>query len=157
MSGRIYAESELGKSTTFSVGHLSVSNDKEGAYKIKRILIVEDEPAICEVCRRVLTTEGFEVDIAVDGKLAQDILEEKNYELCLIDIRTPVMNGKQLYQVIVGKYQKLVEGVIFTTGDTADEYTKHFLEVAGRPFLFKPFTPDELTAIVRETLKQKAR
>lgn len=63
------------------------------------------------------------------------------------------MNGKQLYQVIVGKYQKLVEGVIFTTGDTADEYTKHFLEVAGRPFLFKPFTPDELMAIVRETLR----
>jgi DNA-binding response OmpR family regulator len=75
------------------------------SYKIKKILVVEDEPDICELCRRVLTTEGFEIDIAVDGKLAQDMLEEKDYELCLIDVRTPVMNGEQLYQVIVEKYE----------------------------------------------------
>jgi DNA-binding response OmpR family regulator len=121
---------------------------------MKRILIVEDEPAICQVCRRVLATEGFSIDIAADGKLAQDMLEEKDYELCLIDLRTPVMNGKQLYQVIVEKHQKLIGGVIFTTGDTADEDIKHFLELASRPFLPKPFTPDELKVIVRETLSQ---
>jgi len=85
------------------------------------------------------------------------MLDEKDYELCLIDIRTPVMNGEQLYQVIVEKHQKLVGGVIFTTGDMADEYTKHFLEVAGRPFLPKPFTPDELKTMVRETLGQITR
>ena len=84
------------------------------------------------------------------------MLEEKDYELCLIDIKTPVMNGKQLYQVIVGKHQKLAERVIFISGDTASEYTKHFLKVTGRPFLPKPFTPDELKAIVRETLRQIA-
>jgi len=67
------------------------------------------------------------------------------------------MNGKKLYQVIVGKHQKLAEGVIFTTGDIMDDYTRYFLEVAGRPFLFKPFTPDELKAVVRETLRQIAR
>ncbi len=38
----------------------------------KRILVVEDEPAICALCQRVLTREGFEVDIAVNGKEAQD-------------------------------------------------------------------------------------
>ncbi len=85
------------------------------------------------------------------------MLEEKDYELCLIDVKTPVMNGEQLYQVIVGKHEKLVGGVIFTTGDMADGYTKHFLEAAGRPFLPKPFTPDELKSIVRETLRQIAR
>jgi len=84
------------------------------------------------------------------------MLEEKDYELCLIDIKTPVMNGKQLYQVIVGKHQRLAERVIFTSGDAASEYTKHFLKVTGRPFLLKPFTPDELKAIVRETLRQIA-
>jgi DNA-binding response OmpR family regulator len=84
------------------------------------------------------------------------MLEEKDYELCLIEVDIPIMNGKQLYQVIVGKHQKLAEGVIFTTGRMAYEHTKHFLEVAGRPFLSKPFTPDELKAVVRETLRQKA-
>jgi len=38
----------------------------------KKILVVEDEPAIYELCRRVLTDEGFEVDTAVNGKVAQE-------------------------------------------------------------------------------------
>ena len=94
------------------------------------------------------------MDIAVNGVAAQDILGEKDYDLCLVDIRTPVMNGKQLYQLLVQKYPKLAKRVIFTTGDIADGYTQRFLELAGRPFLTKPFTPDELKTIVRETLKQ---
>jgi DNA-binding response OmpR family regulator len=126
-------------------------------YEIKRILVVEDEPAICALCQRVLTTEGFKTDIAANGKLAQDMLEENDYELCLIDIRTPILDGKQLYQIIAGKNEKLSKGVIFTTGDVADRYTLDFLEVTGRPFLPKPFTPDELKTIVREALRQIVR
>ncbi len=71
---------------------------------VKRILVVEDEPGISEVCQRVLTSEGFEVDIAVNGAVAQDMLVKKDYDLYLIDIRTPLMNGKQLYQCIQEKH-----------------------------------------------------
>ena len=120
----------------------------------KRILVVEDEPWISQVCQRVLADEGFEVDFAANGSVAQDRLEKKDYELCLIDIRTPVMDGKQLYQVIIGEYPKLADRVIFTTGDVTDEYTQRFLELTGRPFLSKPFTIDELKTTVRETLRQ---
>lgn len=127
---------------------------KKAGADVKRILVVEDEPAICQVCQRALTSEGFEVDIAVNGDVAQGMLGEKDYDLCLIDIRTPVMNGKQLYQVIIGEHPKLVNGTIFTTGDVIDGYTQRFFELARRPFLPKPFTPDELKTIVRETLKE---
>ncbi len=119
----------------------------------EKILVVEDEPRITEVCVRVLTTEGFEVDIAVNGVVAQDMLWEKNYDLCLIDIRTPVMNGKEFYEYLNEKHPKLVNGVIFTTGDVLAADTQSFLELAGRPLLPKPFTPDELKNIVRETLR----
>jgi DNA-binding response OmpR family regulator len=128
-----------------------MKNSSAGA---KKILLVDDEPAIGEVCQRVLTSAGFEVEIAVNGDMAQDRLKEKDYDLCLIDIRTPVMNGKQLYQVIVNKYPKLTNGVLFTTGDVLDGDTQRFLELASRPFLPKPFTPDELVTLVRETLRQ---
>ena len=60
---------------------------KASGSSTKRILVIEDESAISDLCRRVLTTEGFEVDIAVQGKIAQDMLEEKQYDLCLIDLR----------------------------------------------------------------------
>ena len=120
----------------------------------KRILVVEDEPVICEICIRVLTGEGFEVDIAANGKLAEAKLQESRYDLILIDIRTPIMNGKELYQWINEKYPELVSRVIFTTGDVMGGDTQSFLETAGRPFLLKPFTPNELRTIVRETLRQ---
>ncbi len=119
----------------------------------KIILIVEDEPAISDVCRRVLTSEGFEVDIAVNGKVAKDIIEEKQYDYCLIDIRTPEMNGKELYHWLNEKHPQLVSRVLFTSGDMMNGDTQIFLEQASRPFLPKPFTPDELRAIVRETLR----
>jgi len=125
---------------------------KNPAAGVKRILVVEDEPAICQVCLRALSGEGLEVDIADNGNVAKDMLETKDYDLCLIDIRTPIMNGKQLYQFIIRKHPKLVNGVIFTTGDVMDGYTERFLQITGRPFILKPFTPNGLRNIVREAL-----
>ena len=126
-----------------------MKNSSAGA---KRILVVEDEPAISQVCLRALTSEGLEVDIAINGDVAQDMLGKKDYDLCLNDIRTPIMNGKQLYQFIVEKHPKLANRVIFTTGDVADGYTQRFLELAHRPFLSKPFTPGELRMTVKKAL-----
>ncbi len=120
----------------------------------KRILVVEDESAISDICRRVLDDEGFEVDIAVNGKVAQDMLKEKQYDLCLIDIRTPEMNGKELHQWLKEKHPQQANRVIFTTGDVMGGDTQSFLEQAARPFLPKPFVPDELKAIVRETWEE---
>ncbi len=127
--------------------------EKSGA-GVKSILVVEDEPAISEVCRRTLTSEGFEVDIAVNGLVAQDMIEKKQYDFCLIDIRTPKMNGKELYQWIEEKHPQLGRRVIFTTGDVMGGDTQDFLERAARLFLPKPFTPDELRAIVQKALKE---
>lgn len=119
----------------------------------KRILIVEDEPAICQVCLRTLTGEGFDVDVAANGAVAQDMLGKKEYDLCLIDIRTPIMNGRELYQHIKEEHPELANKVIFTTGDVLDDRLELLLREANRPYLPKPFTPDELTAAVRQALK----
>ena len=118
----------------------------------KRILIVEDEPAISKVCVRTLSAEGFQVEVAVNGKSALDVLKKKECDLCLIDIRTPLMNGIELYQHLEEKHPAMVNKVIFTTGDVLSGNIRAFLEEANRPFLPKPFTPDELRAIVRTVL-----
>jgi len=119
---------------------------------VKRILVVEDEPAISEICRRVLVSEGFAVSIAPDGKIAQDMIEKEEYGLCLIDIRTPAMSGMELYQWIMAKHPKLTNGVILTTGGAIGKDTQNFLQRRGRQVLPKPFTPDELRTTLREAL-----
>ena len=94
---------------------------------VKKILVVEDETTISDVCRRDLSGEGFEVDIAVDGKVAQHMIEEGKYDLCLIDSRTSKMNGKGLYQWLKEKHPQLAVGAIFTTGDELGGNTRFSL------------------------------
>jgi CheY-like chemotaxis protein len=124
-----------------------------GSKARKRILVMEDEPAICQVCLRTLSGEGFDVDIAANGVIAQDMLAKKEYDLCLLDIRTPIMNGKELYQHIKEDHPEYANKVIFTTGDIMNSNLERFLKEAGSPYLPKPFTPDELRDIVRQALK----
>lgn len=122
---------------------------------IKRILVVEDEASITDMCRIVLTREGFDVEIADNGMVAQEMIEKKQYDLCLVDIRMPKMSGEELYLWLKEKYPRMVDGVIFTTGSMIDEEARTFLGRSGRPLLPKPFALRELREVVEEALKQK--
>ena len=126
---------------------------KESTVNNKRILIVEDEPTVSRVCRRVLYHEGFKSDIALNGQIAKNMIERKRYILYLIDIKMPVMNGKELYQWLQGKDNKMADKVIFMTGSVFGEETRAFLEKTGRPCLLKPFTPEELTTAIKKTYR----
>lgn len=125
-----------------------------GSYGVRgRILSVEDEPSIRQVCYRVLAAQGYQVDFAPNGVEAESMLMKGGYDLLLVDIKTPVMDGKQLYRYIKKRYPNMADRVIFTTGDVINIETQHFLEQTGRPFLLKPFSPDELRVMVRECLR----
>ena len=121
---------------------------------VKRILVIEDEPGIGDLCQRVLTDEGFEADIAVNGKIAQDMIGEKQYDLLLLDIRMPVMTGEEFYQWLEEKHPQLISRVIFTSGSVVSGDTLRFMEQTGRPSLPKPFTPDELRNIINKTVQE---
>jgi DNA-binding response OmpR family regulator len=123
----------------------------------KRILVVEDDTSIGDMCQRVLTREGFEVDTAANGTLAQEMIDRSQYHICLIDIRTPRMSGAELYQWLQDRYPQMANGVIFTTGSLIGEEIQTFIRQSGRPFLPKPFAPDELTAIIEKSLRQSER
>ena len=119
-----------------------------------RILSVEDEPSIRQICQRVLTSQGYQVDFAQNGVAAESMLMKADYDLLLVDIKTPVMDGKQLYRYISKRYPHLADRVIFTTGDVIGDDTQSFLEQTGRPFLHKPFSPDELKSLVGDNLRR---
>jgi len=64
------------------------------------------------------------------------------------------MNGKELYQSIIDNFPEMADRVIFTTGDVMAGDTETFIRESGRPFLPKPYTPEELGKIVNQTLSQ---
>lgn len=127
-------------------------NSPDGSI-VKTILLVEDEPSISSLCSRVLTDEGFEVAIATNGQVAQGMIKKNYYALCLIDIRTPIMGGKELYEWLLQEQPEMARRVIFTTGDIMSGDTKDFIERSNMPFLPKPFDVGQLLTVINETLK----
>ncbi|MEN8614642.1 response regulator [Dehalogenimonas sp. THU2] len=121
-----------------------------------RVLVVEDEPVISQVCHRTLDRQGFNVTLCPDGRAAQECLQTSSFDLCLIDIRTPRMSGEELFNWIKGQRPEMVPGVVFTTGDVISNRTEIFLTEANRPYLPKPFSPSELLKIINEVMASSA-
>ncbi|AQU02622.1 response regulator [Dehalococcoides mccartyi] len=119
-----------------------------------RVLVVEDEPSICQVCLRTLESMGLDVTIAINGQIGQSLIQQEKFDPCLVDIRTPIINGKNLYTYALNYYPETAKRMVFTTGDLMDESTQGFLDATGQPFLPKPFTPSDLKKIVSETLEK---
>ena len=120
----------------------------------KKILVVDDEVIINNICRAVLEVEGFDVDTAADCRIAQEMINRNHYDLCLLDILIPEMSGRQLYQWLLETHPQLATRVIFSTGSAMDERIKKFLEKSGRPLLPKPFSIDELIGITQEAMRR---
>ena len=127
----------------------------DAASNEKRILIVEDEVVIRNICRTVLGAEGFDVHVTADCRAAQEMINIYHYDLYLIDILIPEMSGKQLYQWLLEEHPLLAKKVVFCTGMAMVGNIKKFLEQSGRPVLRKPFSPDELLSVIQGTLRRK--
>jgi len=119
---------------------------------VKRVLIVEDETSIIELCRRVLTDCGFEVDTASSVKAAYKTIKRIQYDIYLIDMRLPQIDGTELYQWLEAKHPELLKKVIFTTGDVMNRDTLDFLKKNEALVLEKPFSPDELKSIIKQVI-----
>jgi CheY-like chemotaxis protein len=117
-----------------------------------RILAIDDEPIIIRVSVRVLTGEGFDVEVAGNGQIAKDMCEKRDYDFYLSDIRTPSMNGMQFFEWLQKEKPGRAERVIFMTGDVMSPDVRNFLRKHNNLFLPKPFMPDELRAIMRKAV-----
>jgi len=108
------------------------------------MLIVDDSAPIRRILGRILIDEGFNVDTASDGVIAQEMLIRNEYDIVLVDLRMPVMTGIELYQRIESNSPKAANHFVFMSADNPDPQTKRFFTRINRPFLLKPFTMDEL-------------
>ncbi len=119
--------------------------------KTGTVLLLEDEPVISRATGRTLAADGFNVDIAVNGLVAKDKVDTSdNYDLLILDIKTPMMNGMELYDYLMLQHPELADRVIFVTGDSLGASTKTFLDMVKRPWLDKPYTPNQLRSLIKE-------
>jgi CheY-like chemotaxis protein len=118
----------------------------------KRALVVDDEPAVRELLRRLLRRRDVEADLAPDGEAALVLAERGSYDLVLCDARMPRLNGPQLYRRFGERRPDLQRVVVFISGDVASGDIAELSRRCGVPLLPKPFTAAELDAVLEEIL-----
>jgi CheY-like chemotaxis protein len=110
------------------------------------ILIVEDEYGLAELLRDLLADVGYEVTLAINGRLALDVLGERHIDLVLTDVMMPVMDGPELARAMRGdEKHKAIPIVMMTSLPGAVAPTSHLYEAV----LAKPFTPEALLKVLR--------
>jgi DNA-binding response OmpR family regulator len=115
----------------------------------KRILVVDDDVSILRVFKNILEKEGYIVDVAETGKDALEKIENKKFDVCLVDVRLPDMDGTDLLLNIPNDSRTIK---IIITGFSTDEVGKKAADYGADDFLVKPVKPQELIATVKERL-----
>ena len=120
----------------------------------EKILIVEDEARIARFVELELLHEGYEVDKAADGREGLERMETGNYDLVLLDIMLPGLNGLE----VLRRARRTVDTpvIMLTARDTVmDKVTG--LDMGAEDYITKPFEIEELLARIRACLRTRSR
>src|SRR3989338_2662899 len=114
------------------------------------VLVVDDDPVVVKSCERILKTEGYKIDSAVNGQHAINILQNQDYDLVITDLKMPEVNGIDLIKWM--KDSKHQTGIIIITGFPSQETIKDALDLGIIDYLPKPFTPPLLTDVISKAI-----
>jgi DNA-binding response OmpR family regulator len=119
----------------------------------KNILVVDDDKSILRTFTRILQKSGYEIDVAETGKEAIDKTENGHYDLALVDIRLPDMDGTELLARLKKQLQHTVK--IMITGFPSLETGVKALDEGADAYLVKPVKPQELLLLLEEKLRNR--
>ena len=119
----------------------------------KSILIVDDDSSICEVLSANLKAKGYVVKCAGTGKKAIEMSKEEQFNLALIDIRLPDMQGTELLTQLRGTVPKMMKIII--TGYPSIENAVEALNKGADAYVIKPLDMEKVLKTVEEKLKMQ--
>lgn len=119
-----------------------------------RVLLVEDEAKMASFIERGLKEEGYAVDVAEDGEKGWEYTTTHDYDLVILDLMLPKLNGIELCGKIRSKGYKMPV-LMLTARDSVDDKIKG-LDQGADDYLTKPFAFDELLARMRALLRRPA-
>jgi len=118
-----------------------------------KILVIDDEIGICDGIQRALTSRGLLVDTAYDGDTGLQKIKEDTYDLVLIDVMMPGINGIDLISTIQTIDQEII--CIIITGYATVELAVQAIKQGAYDFLAKPFSVDELILVVNQGIERR--
>jgi two-component system NtrC family sensor kinase len=162
--GRIWADSRPGEGTTINIEFPVLPDataQEQGSAAAPRLeadqpislLAIDDEAVILDLIVDAFAGNGHRVDTAASAREALDKLERDHYDVVVLDLKMPEMDGRELFERIQEKYPYLAGRVIFASGDTLHPDTQRFLEKSGRPCVEKPFKLEVLSSAIARVVR----
>lgn len=121
--------------------------------KKEKILIVDDDVTVCKSIANALATEAYTVDTALSGKEAINKEKEIKYDVIIVDLMMPGINGIELLKEVKSKRPEIM--VIMITGYPSIKTAVQSTKLGAFDYIPKPFTPNELRSLVSRALRSK--
>lgn len=116
-----------------------------------RILVLDDEEIVRISCKKCLTPEGYDVDVAANGVEGLAMTENTRYDVILTDLKMPDMDGMEFLAKVKERHPDTK--VIMITGYSTVEHAVKAMRMGAYNYIEKPFTPDALIEAVKEAME----
>ena len=120
-----------------------------------KILLVEDEPSVATLINKGLTENGYSITVAPDGYIGYTIAKEHEFDIIILDIMVPGMNGIEVCKRL--RQDKIITPILFLTALGTTENIVTGLNSGGDDYLVKPFKFAELEARLRSLNRRRTR
>lgn len=120
-----------------------------------KILIIDDERGIRNTLREILADEGFEVDVAENGKQGLEMAQAKAYDLIFTDIKMPEMDGIELLTALKSGEEAVETPVVMISGHGDVETAVQALKIGAYDFLLKPLDLNRILITTKNALESK--
>jgi CheY-like chemotaxis protein len=121
----------------------------------QRALVADDEEPVRTLLQRFLTRRGFLVDLAIDGEMAEMLIERNQYDVILCDVRMPNGGGLALYDSIRQKRIELLDRFVFISGDILNAQLHWLNDSSHVPLLTKPFDAAKLDELLHQIVARR--
>jgi putative two-component system response regulator len=123
--------------------------------RVSQVLVVDDEPSNCSLCRLILAQEGIHCDEAANGILALEAVHKKSYDLLLLDIDMPKMSGLEVLRRLRENPPAPHLKIVMISGRASGDEMAQMLSQGADDYLTKPFSIVQLAARVKAALHLK--
>lgn len=121
----------------------------------EKILVVDDEKDILELIEYNLSKNGYTVNTAASGEDALEMIKDNDYDLIMLDLMLPGVDGFDICKIIKSDKQKSKIPIVMVTARSEEADRVAGLEIGADHYVTKPFSPRELLAIVKATLRRR--
>ncbi len=120
----------------------------------QNVLVIDDEPTVCDSCRRILSQEGYRVQTVLSGEEGLERIERGGFDLVIADLKMPGTGGIGVLTQVKERFPETA--VIVITGYSTVASAIEAMKLGAADYIEKPFTPEELASAAAKALQRRA-